>query len=165
MRKRAKKRAAKKESRSLDVNLKQFSLKAEKHEPLPCLADLPLDYQKTLLGVGVASDEANRSGSFMQMDHSVVYAKSAQKGIEVMDINVALKKYKWLKKYWWKVVNPKADKFTVQAQVKQTRGYFLRALPGVKTTFPLQACLFIGKEGLAQNVHNIIIAEKGSELI
>nr|MDA3821077.1 SufD family Fe-S cluster assembly protein [Bacteroidales bacterium] len=42
--------------------------------------------------------------------------------------------------------------------------YFIRALPGVKTEHPVQSCLYIAKEGFSQNVHNIVIAEEGSEL-
>jgi Fe-S cluster assembly scaffold protein SufB len=40
----------------------------------------------------------------------------------------------------------------------------MRALPGVKSVFPVQACLYLAKAQLAQRVHNIIIAEPGSEL-
>jgi hypothetical protein len=43
-------------------------------------------------------------------------------------------------------------------------GYVIRALPGEKSVYPVQACLYIDKEGLQQNVHNIIIAEEDSEL-
>ncbi|HYA88495.1 MAG TPA: SufD family Fe-S cluster assembly protein, partial [Nitrospirota bacterium] len=43
-------------------------------------------------------------------------------------------------------------------------GYFLRALPGSRAEFPLQACLYMTREGIAQNVHNVIIAEEDSEL-
>jgi len=37
-------------------------------------------------------------------------------------------------------------------------------LPGRKTLLPLQACLYLETEGLAQSVHNMVIAEEGSEL-
>jgi hypothetical protein len=76
----------------------------------------------------------------------------------------ALKKYGWLKNYWWKAVSVTADEYTMLTEEKGFNGYFIRALPGVKTIFPLQACLFIGEDQLAQNVHNIIITEENSEL-
>ena len=57
-----------------------------------------------------------------------------------------------------------SDKYTAQAELAQHHGYFLRALPGAKAEFPLQACLYMSREGLAQNVHNIIIGEENSEL-
>jgi hypothetical protein len=40
----------------------------------------------------------------------------------------------------------------------------VRSLPGAKTVFPVQACLYLKAEDISQNVHNIIIAEEGSEL-
>jgi hypothetical protein len=66
--------------------------------------------------------------------------------------------------YWWKAVPVDMDKYTAQAELCRTHGYFVRSMPGKKTVFPLQACLLIGKERLAQNVHNLIIAEENSEL-
>jgi Fe-S cluster assembly scaffold protein SufB len=98
------------------------------------------------------------------MDHSVILSSARQSGLEVMSTTEALKKYDWLADYWWKAVQVDADKYTAQAELQRHHGYFLRALPGVKAEFPLQACLYMTREGLAQNVHNIIIAEEGSEL-
>jgi len=147
-----------------DISLDKYSMEAEKHKPVSCLAELPEEYQKAVLHVGIDASESQRSGSFFQIDHSVIFSKSVQDGLEVTSTTEALKKYDWLRDYWWKAVPVDMDKYTAQAELKQTHGYFLRALPGVKAVFPLQACLFIGKDGLAQNVHNVIIAEEGSEL-
>ncbi|MBW1758976.1 MAG: SufD family Fe-S cluster assembly protein, partial [Deltaproteobacteria bacterium] len=55
-------------------------------------------------------------------------------------------------------------KFTAMANEKPHEGYFIRSLPGVKVKHPVQACLYIEKEGFAQNVHNIVIAEENSEI-
>ncbi|MCX5726673.1 MAG: SufD family Fe-S cluster assembly protein, partial [Candidatus Saganbacteria bacterium] len=147
-----------------DLDLKKFSLDAEKHPEIGAIKDLPEDYKKEASDVGVIAEEEQRSGSFFQLDHSVICARPTQEGLEVLSITDARKKYEWLKDYNWKAVAVDADKYTAQAELQETKGYFIRAKSGVKTTFPLQACLFIGKEGLAQNVHNIIIAEEGSEL-
>jgi Fe-S cluster assembly scaffold protein SufB len=57
-----------------------------------------------------------------------------------------------------------SDKYTAHVELGGGNGYFVRALPGQKTRFPVQACLYLSKSKLAQNVHNIIIAEEGSEL-
>ena len=40
----------------------------------------------------------------------------------------------------------------------------IRALPGSRAVYPVQACLYLDKDGLQQTVHNIIIAEEDSEL-
>jgi Fe-S cluster assembly scaffold protein SufB len=128
------------------------------------LADLSSDVKERAITVGIDAEEACRSGSFFQIDHSVILASARQSGLEVMSTTEALKKYDWLRDYWWKAVEVDADKYTAQAELRQHHGYFLRALPGAKAEFPLQACLYMTREGMAQNVHNIIIAEERSEL-
>jgi Fe-S cluster assembly scaffold protein SufB len=81
-----------------------------------------------------------------------------------MSTTEALKKYDWLEDYFWKLVSNDADEFTRQAEVQPHHGYFLRARAGVKAVYPLQACLFVNEDNIIQNVHNIIIAEEGSDL-
>lgn len=147
-----------------DIDLAKYSLEPEKHPGVSDLTELSEEYKKRANESGISLEEEERSGSFFQLDHSVICARTAQEGLEVMSSSEALKKYGWMKDRWWKAVSVDADKYTAQAELNQTHGYFLRAQKGVKATYPLQACLFIGKEGLAQNVHNIIIAEEGSEL-
>jgi len=115
--------------------------------------------------VGVdLSHKSPRSGTFIQIDHSVVHTSSIQEGLEVMDIDEALGRYDWLKEYWWKAVAIDADVFTAETARNPNHGYFIRAMRGAKIKDPVQACLYIGKEGLEQRVHNVIIAEEGSEL-
>jgi hypothetical protein len=119
-----------------------------------------------MLDVGVVADEAaGRSGTFVQIDHTPVHVSLAQDGIELMSVRDALQKHEWLSDLWWGAVDAAADRYTsfVDDQA-ESNGYFIRALPGQKTLFPVQACLYLGTEGLAQSVHNIIIAEEGSEL-
>jgi hypothetical protein len=141
----------------------KYTLEAEKHDAkdLPEIED---KYKQAFLDVGYDPKGAERSGSFLQVDHSVLCSKVMQEGVEIMSTTDALLKYSWLRDYWWHAVAPEKDVYTQQVDRKQTHGYFLRTLPGVKTTYPLQSCLFTGQEGLSQNVHNIIIAEEGSEL-
>jgi len=109
-------------------------------------------------------DARQRSGTFLQMDRSVVHSSASQEGVEVLAIKKALEKYDWLQDYWWQAVSVDQDKFTAQAEIDLQNGYFIRALPGAKVVYPVQACLYIAHKNLAQKVHNIIIAEEGSEL-
>ncbi|MBN1913671.1 MAG: SufD family Fe-S cluster assembly protein [Candidatus Omnitrophica bacterium] len=120
--------------------------------------------KKTMLSAGVDTSLKARSGTYIQMDHSVIHASSLYPGLEVMSTTEALKKHGWLDDYFWSIVSPDADDFTRQAQAQPHHGYFLRVLPGVKAVYPLQACLFINDDNIIQNVHNVIIAEEGSEL-
>ncbi|HLO25801.1 MAG TPA: SufD family Fe-S cluster assembly protein [Geobacteraceae bacterium] len=147
-----------------DIDVGAYSARAAAHGKVAVLQKLPAEVREQALSVGVDTGEECRGGSFFQMDHSVVFSAAYQNGLEVMDINEALEKYDWLKDYWWKALAADTDKYTARAELKPHHGYFLRALPGAKAEFPLQACLYMTQDGLAQNVHNIIIAEEGSEL-
>jgi Fe-S cluster assembly scaffold protein SufB len=113
---------------------------------------------------GVDAGESERGGTFFQKDTSVVHCKSRQDGIEVIPIRKALKEHPWIYDYYWKLVAVDADKYTAAAETDLHNGYVIRSLPGAKSVYPIQACLYIDKQGLQQNVHNIIIAEEDSEL-
>jgi Fe-S cluster assembly scaffold protein SufB len=147
-----------------DIDLAAYSVRAEEHEKIQQLTGISDVIKERVLSVGIDSEEACRSGSFFQMDQSVIFSTAHQSGLEVLSVTDAFKKYEWLGDYWWKAVEVDMDKYTAHAELKRHQGYFLRALPGVRTEFPLQACLYITREGVAQNIHNIVIAEEGSEL-
>jgi len=147
-----------------DIDLNEFLDEAPIHDYLPDASKLPEDKKKDMLSVGVDISKKERSGTYVQVDHSVVHSTSRQEGIEVLGTKEALKKYEGLPEYWWKAVDPGVDKYTAQAELKHTEGYFIRAKKGVKTIFPVQACLYLDKQDIAQNVHNLIIAEEDSEL-
>ncbi|MBN2250625.1 MAG: SufD family Fe-S cluster assembly protein [Candidatus Altiarchaeota archaeon] len=80
-----------------------------------------------------------------------------------MDIKKALEKYEWLSNLYWKLVGREKDEYTKKADEKVMGGYFIRILPGKRIPVPLQTCMFISKQDFTQYVHNIIIAEEGSE--
>ena len=164
VRERARKAEKKPSAIGPDIDLNAYSVEVKEHGKIQKLKNLSGEVKEKAISVGVEAVEACRSGSFFQMDHSVILSSAYKSGLEVMSSTEALKKYDWLQDYWWKAVNVDADKYTAQAELKQNHGYFLRALPGAKVEFPLQACLYMTQDGLAQNVHNIIIAEEGSEL-
>jgi uncharacterized protein len=111
-------------------------------------------------------DESKRSATFFQTDHGDAYSSVPDKykgKLEIMDIRDALRKYKWLKDYMWKLVDKEKDEFTKDANEELGGGYFIRIFKGQEVTIPLQSCLMITKEGFRQNVHNIIISEEGSK--
>lgn len=147
-----------------DIDLNKYLKDVPIRERITTLNELAMDVKDRALTIGLDATETNRSGSFFQHDQTVVISKAMQEGLELMDINDALEKYDWLKDYFFRMVQPDADKFTAYSATHQYAGYFIRALPGAKIEFPLQACLYLGREGMIQNVHNVIIAEEGSEL-
>jgi Fe-S cluster assembly scaffold protein SufB len=114
---------------------------------------------------GMEADDKNRSATFYHIDQSTVYSKVNdlyQGKIELMDTKAALQKYSWLKDYMWKLVDKDKDEFTRKVADEWSGGYFMRVLPGAEVTFPLQSCLLITQKNLEQRIHNIIIAEEGS---
>ncbi len=145
------------------VKPEDYTMEAEEYSPED-RSKIEGEYEESLLDVGYDPDGEERSGSFLQLDHSILCSDAVQEGIEVMGSDEAIKKYSWLSDYWWRAVHADTDIYTKEVADKQTGGYFIRAAPGVKSIFPLQAGLFIGKERLSQNVHNIVIVEEGAEL-
>lgn len=104
-----------------------------------------------------------RSGSFLQVDEHIYHASTDVKGVEILPIAEALTKYSWLEDYYWKAVSRDKDEITRYIAAQEPKGYLLIARKGSQTTFPLQTCLFLASDNI-QHVHNIIIAEEGSEL-
>jgi len=162
---RAKAASAKRGAIGEDIDLGQFESEAETAAYKANPAELPAVDKQKILEVGVVLDDLKqRAGTFIQANNTPIHSSVTEEGIEVMPVSKALEKYDWLPDYFWKAVAVDTDKYTANVELGQWDGYFIRALPGVKTTFPVQACLYLAKARLAQKVHNIIIAEEGSEL-
>lgn len=132
------------------------------------LEDLPEEYKKGAEGVGIEVGKKSVSGTYFQVDHSVVRTFVEERlrklGVIVSSTLDALRKYDWVKEYYWRAVPVDSDKYTAVTELKTRHGYFIYVPPGVKVREPIQACLFISGRDLAQPVHNIIIADEGSEL-
>ncbi|QTA85069.1 SufB/SufD family protein [Desulfonema magnum] len=147
-----------------DVNLEDYETDAENHNYAEELSEIEAADAEQFLNVGVDIQEIRRSGTFIQKDSSVVHCKTCQDGIEMMGISQAMEQHGWLENYIWKNVSPDADKFTSRTKEKPHEGYFIRSLPGMKASHPVQSCLYIAKNKFSQHVHNVVIAEEGSEL-
>jgi len=161
----AKAAAAKPAALGEDIDLGIYASSAEEQPYQADPSKLPAKVKERMLGAGVILDDVSqRSGTFIQMDNAPVHSSVRQEGVEVMAVSQALEKYDWLSDYWWQAVAVDTDKYTANIELNQHNGYFIRALPGYKTIYPVQACLYLAKARLAQNAHNIIIAEEDSEL-
>lgn len=120
------------------------------------LADLPQEDRRTLIKSGI-DPSARAAGSFMLSDHKAVCCNSFDQGVEVLPIETALELYSGLPEYWWKQLDRDGDPAA-------DGGYFIRSRPGAQVVYPLQACLYMAEEGLTQRIHNVIVAEEGSNL-
>jgi len=148
-----------------DVDLSSYVIPDKDLPYQEDVSQLPEQDKEQILSAGVMLDDLKeRSGTFLQMDNTPVHFSTQQEGIEVMATSEALGKYEWLQNYWWKAVAVDTDKYTASVELNDADGYFIRALPGQKSILPVQACLYLAKKQAIQNVHNIIIAEEGSEL-
>ncbi len=147
-----------------DLEIPDFSV-TDNLPRVQSLDELPKEVVDRGYSVGIDARGRRRLGTYFQYDHSVIYTWLEERGLaEVMSASEALKKYDWIRDYWWKAVPVDVDKYTAIAELNQTHGYFIRTIPEARLTLPIQACLFIGSQELVQCPHNIVIVEEGSEL-
>ncbi len=146
-----------------DIDIDSYEAESEDFGEIEALEMLPDDVQTAALNAGV-SFAGESAGDYLQVDQSAVHRSSSEEGVEVMDIGAALREHSYLKDYYWKLVAIDADKYTADVGLHPPAGYFIRAKPGTKTTFPLKTCLFMGGKNKRQRVHNVVIAEEGSDL-
>jgi Fe-S cluster assembly scaffold protein SufB len=166
LKEKAEKAVDKKGALGPDIDLDKFDEAVVPHSYLEDeeMCDLPEPEQQRLIMAGMDVTQKDRGGTYFQMDTEVVHCHTQQEGIELIPIKKALEKYDWIEEYYWKLAQVDADKYTAAAELGLHDGYVIRALPGSKSIYPVQACLYLDKDGLQQNVHNIIIAEEDSEL-
>jgi Fe-S cluster assembly scaffold protein SufB len=165
VKKRAHEASQKKASLGGDIDLEKYIHSVDELPYQENPSGFSPDAKERMLSSGIIlDDKSQRSATILQMDHSIVHNTVSQDDVEVMSTNKAMEKYDWLDDYFWKAVSVDTDKYTAHVELNQGNGYFIRSLPGSKTLYPVQACLYLAKAKLAQNVHNIIIAEENSEL-
>ncbi|QEE15063.1 SufD family Fe-S cluster assembly protein [Promethearchaeum syntrophicum] len=162
----------KKKKDNKDIDLNEYKIEnLETNQTYDSEQEIPVELKESMKKVGIEVD-SDKSGIFLQSGNKPDLCVSKVQGIELMPLKEALKKFDGsngklnLQNYFWKAVASDKDKFTAEAAINEiTDGYFIHALAGKKTVFPLQSCLFIPPlPGLKQVVHNIIIAEPGSQL-
>jgi len=147
-----------------DIDISSFQYEGAESGLMQDLTQLDEQERNQLLMAGVDVSGKDRSGTFLQMDHSSVHCSTCIPGVEVLNILDALDKYDGLKDYYWQAVDPDKDKYTRAVADKTHGGYFIRTEKGAKVVNPVQSCLFIKGEKVGQNVHNIIVVEEDSEL-
>lgn len=166
LKKRAESVKEKKAALGPDIDITRYSQHIERGR-IESLEGLARQAREAAIMTGIDVKEEVRSGSYLQVDHSVVYErinKAYEGQLEIMSTKDALNRYDWLKDYYWKAVPVDQDKYTAQAELKMTHGYFIRVFPHQKPEYPVQACLLVAENYISQNVHNIIIVEEGAEL-
>jgi uncharacterized protein len=147
-----------------EIDLNSYQVEADDHAYVENLTDIASEEADQFLDVGVDTAALTRAGTFIQKDRSVIHSCASQPGVAVMPISKGVETYPWLSEYLWRHIRPETDSFTAQAKRVPHEGYFIRSEAGVQAQHPVQACLYIAKEGFSQNVHNVVIAEEGSHM-
>jgi uncharacterized protein len=160
----AEKSREKKAAFGQDLDLNQFERQAQDWSYDEHYEHFDAQEKEHLLRAGIELTDEDHAGTFLQADRSIMHCKTSQPGLEILPIKEALNKYDGLKEYYWQLVSVEADKYTAATELELDNGYFIRALPGARIAQPVEACLYIRTEGMAQHVHNIVIAEPGSQM-
>lgn len=149
-----------------DIDLDRYDYSTSSPSEIESIDEISSADRSLIREVGLDTSQKKVSGTFMQFDNESILADVllGQEGLEVLSIGQALDQYDWLKDYLWRAVPVDADKFTARSELETYNGYFIRAKAGAKIRMPVQSCLILKKNQIVQNVHNIIIAEEGSEL-
>lgn len=154
-----------------DINLESYKLDAQPRGQIRSLYDLSPAERKASHNVGTREDETYRGGTYFQYDRDPIYVHYTEtlreclpKGLVISDIMEAIKKYPWLKMYWFRACPLGLDKYTAFVGSHETAGAFVWSQKGTVVPYPIQACLFMGTDDFVQIPHNILIAEPNSSL-
>jgi hypothetical protein len=136
----------KKASIGEDIDLTRYTSEAGSNPAQVDPADIAAEDKNRMRSAGIMLDDlSERSGTFIQQDNTPIHHSANQDGIEVMATSQALEKYDWLQEYLWKAVSVDADKYTAHVGLNNADGYFVRALPGKKSIYPVPACLYLSQ--------------------
>ncbi len=149
-----------------DLDLDKYEYATDEVRELESIDEVSSSDRSLVSEVGFDTSQRSVSASFIQFDTESILADVllSQEGLEVLPMSQALKQYDWLWDYLWNAVPVDVDKYTARSELESYNGYFIRAKAGAKIGMPVQSCLIMKKNQAVQNVHNIIIAEEGSEL-
>jgi len=158
---RARKALNKKAAYGPDVDLSAYELDFV-DDKVSSTEEIPEELAKKVERTGISTK--SHSLGYFQVDQSALFSMTFGDDIEILPLSEARERYEWLEDYYFKLVQPDADKYTAFSALHPAEGYFIRVKEGKRVEMPIQTCLLINKEGVLQNVHNIIIAEPNSEI-
>ncbi len=119
------------------------------------------------LGVKPEELEVLASGFSIDVDNVVVKAvlKYLEKrGVIFTSMDEAVKRYPVVKEYAFRALHPRLNRKTAYHVMLWAGGPFIYVPKGVKIPQPLQGVFIIGREGLGQTEHTLIVLEEGAEL-
>ena len=147
-----------------DVDLAQY---LRLNPPIPTVGSIesmPKKIVERLKNVGIDPKEKGKAGSYIQLDHNVVYKKRFYSNIDLLSLEEVLQDEEFIQNYYWNLIDVGQDKFTAAAQLYGHGGYIIKTKKNQKVDIPIQSCLLIRSKVAFQAPHNVIIAEPGSTL-
>ncbi len=164
--KRAKEAKNKPSALGRDIDIEAYRAEGRSPGAMDDLSELEGAQRDALEDVGIDVEDTTErtSGSFLQVDHENCLARATDPNVEVLDIRSALEKYDWLDDYWWRAVKIDTDKYTAHSELALGGGYFVHVKAGATVEMPLQTCLLLNEDDVAQTVHNIVIIEEGASV-
>jgi Fe-S cluster assembly scaffold protein SufB len=147
-----------------DIDLAQYLRSNPSIPTVDSIESMPKKIVERLKNVGIDPKEKEKAGSYIQLDHNVVYKKRFNSNIDLLSLEEILHDEEFIQNYYWKLIDVGQDKFTAAAQLYGHGGYIIKTKKNQKIDIPIQACLLIKSKEAFQAPHNVIIAEPGSSL-
>ncbi len=147
-----------------DIDLGQYLNAISSTSAVSSFSSMPEEVVGRLQDVGIDPMERSRAGSYIQVDHDIVYKKKFYTNVDLLTLEEALEDRDFVEDYYWRLIDVGQDKFTAAAQIYGHGGYVIMARENQSVDVPIQACLLIKSSRAFQAPHNIIVAEAGSKL-
>jgi len=116
--------------------------------------------KEKIIAAGMDLTNGTRKGTFVQEDSDTIVSESFTKDVEILSVKEAAEKISDFQEYWGKAFDAIGKEYDEETD----GGYFIRVKAGAKVEMPIQACMFIKKQGITQKVHNVIIIEPGASV-
>ncbi len=152
----------------VDISLEDYQREGTRFKKIESLKKLDESTQVRIESVGERVDERYRSASHLQQDNTATYLNAIKgllpEGVIVMDTGEAIRQFKWLKDYYFKIMPKNLNKYTTFVNAYSRGGIFVWVKEGIQVKFPLQACFLLQTSNYAQIPHSFIIAEPHSKI-
>jgi len=148
------------------LNLEDILSEDEELSTVESIDDMPPEAKKAYLSLSL--HEVKSSAVAIQVDARAWYEEYVKsiipKGVEIMNTDEAVRRYDWLKDYWFKAFPMTLNRLTAIHAAYSRGGAFIHVAEGVKVRDPIQSCFIVASSRYAQLPHSIVIAEPNSEI-
>jgi hypothetical protein len=171
----------------VDIPLEHYQREGARSKGIESLKELDESTKERIESVGERIDEKYRSASHLQQDNTTTYLNPVRntdipykgtkisngvntikgllpEGVIVMDTDQAIKRFGWLKDYYFRILPKNLNKHTAFVNAYSKGGIFVWVKDGVQVEFPLQACFLLQTSNYVQIPHSFIIAEPHSKI-